>query len=223
MMLCYDLLENDGIDIRHLSLQERRQLLEEVIANAKHRLNDLPLHLSPIVQVDSWEDVIAERQRSREFNCEGLMLKRRSSDYKTGRRRGDWWKWKVDPFSVDGVLIYAQRGHGRRANLYTDFTFAVWDGDELVPFAKAYSGLTDKELVEVDTWIKKNTLDKFGPVRSVTPIQVFEIGFEGINPSPRHRSGIALRFPRILRWRKDKTVREANTKADLLELLKAQL
>jgi DNA ligase-1 len=223
VMLCYDLLENDGIDIRHLSLQERRQLLEEVIANAKHRLNDLPLHLSPIVQVDSWEDVIAERQRSREFNCEGLMLKRRSSDYKTGRRRGDWWKWKVDPFSVDGVLIYAQRGHGRRANLYTDFTFAVWDGDELVPFAKAYSGLTDKELVEVDTWIKKNTLDKFGPVRSVTPIQVFEIGFEGINPSPRHRSGIALRFPRILRWRKDKTVREANTKADLLELLKAQL
>ena len=147
------------------------------------------------------------------------MLKRKDSEYKTGRRRGDWWKWKVDPLSIDGVLLYAQRGHGRRADLYTDFTFAVWDGDELVPFCKAYSGLTDKEMAEVDAWVKKNTLDKFGPVRSVTPTLVFEIGFEGINPSPRHKSGVALRFPRILRWRTDKSVKEANTKADLQELL----
>ena len=147
------------------------------------------------------------------------MLKRKDSRYETGRKRGRWWKWKVDPYSVDAVLIYAQAGHGRRANLFTDYTFAVWDGDVLVPFTKAYSGLTDKEIVEVDAWIKKNTLDKFGPVRSVTPTLVFEIGFEGINPSPRHKSGVALRFPRILRRREDKRAQEANTKADLLELL----
>ena len=130
-----------------------------------------------------------------------------------------WWKWKVDPFTVDAVLIYAQAGHGRRANLFTDYTFAVWDNGELVPFAKAYSGLTNKEIVEVDSWIKRNTIEKFGPVRSVRAELVFEIAFEGINASPRHKSGIALRFPRILRWRKDKTKQEINTKDDLLQLL----
>jgi DNA ligase-1 len=150
-----------------------------------------------------------------------LMLKRKDSNYETGRKRGKWWKWKVDPYSIDAVLIYAQAGHGRRANLFTDYTFAVWDGDALVPFTKAYSGLTDKELFEVDAWIKKNTIEKFGPVRSVTPHWVFEIAFEGINESPRHKSGIALRFPRIARWRKDKPLSEANTKQDLLNLLHA--
>jgi DNA ligase-1 len=221
VMVCYDLIEYNGADIRHLSMAERREMLEQLIAKVTAEHPDIALQLSPIVQCVNWEEVAQERLKSREYNCEGLMLKRKTSEYKTGRRRGDWWKWKVDPLSVDGVLLYAQRGHGRRANLYTDFTFAVWDGDELVPFAKAYSGLTDKELLEVDTWIKKHTIEKFGPVRSVTPELVFELGFEGINPSPRHKSGVALRFPRILRWRQDKGVQEANTKADLLELLHA--
>lgn len=219
VMVCYDLLEYNGADIRHLSMQERRAMLETALKEAKDKHPALPLHISPEVRCQTWEEVAAERLNSREYNCEGLMLKRKDSEYKTGRRRGDWWKWKVDPLSIDGVMIYGQRGHGRRADLYTDFTFAVWDGDELVPFCKAYSGLTDKEMVQVDAWIKKNTLDKFGPVRSVTPTLVFEIGFEGINPSPRHKSGVALRFPRILRWRTDKSAKEANTKADLMELL----
>lgn len=147
------------------------------------------------------------------------MLKHKNSSYEVGRRRGNWWKWKVDPLTVDGVLIYAQSGHGRRANLYTDYTFAVWDGDALVPFAKAYSGLTDKEILQVDAWVKAHTVEKFGPVRSVQPELVFELAFEGINRSPRHKSGVALRFPRILRWRHDKTAAEANTRQDLLDLI----
>jgi DNA ligase 1 len=221
VMICYDLLEHAGVDIRHLSLAERRAMLETIVYTAKQTHLIVPLELSPVIDCKSWDEVATERASARSYQCEGLMLKRKSSEYKTGRRRGDWWKWKVNPLSVDGVLIYAQRGHGRRADLYTDFTFAVWDGDELVPFAKAYSGLTDKEMLEVDTWIKKNTLDKFGPVRSVKQELVFEIGFEGINPSPRHKSGVALRFPRILRWRQDKSAKDANSKADLLQLLQA--
>jgi DNA ligase-1 len=147
------------------------------------------------------------------------MVKRKESTYQVGRKRGDWWKWKVDPLSIDAVMIYAMRGHGRRANLFSDYTFAVWDGPELVPFAKAYSGLTDKEMGEVDRFVKKHTIERFGPVRSVVPELVFEIGFEGIAHSPRHKSGIALRFPRILRWRKDKPPSEANTLDDLKAIL----
>ncbi len=222
VMICYDLIEYNGEDIREKSLTERRLLLTEILSQLQEKFPAVPLQISPLVICENWEEVASERLNARDHGCEGLMLKRKDSVYKTGRKRGDWWKWKVDPLSIDGVLIYAQRGHGRRANLYTDFTFAVWNGDELVPFAKAYSGLTDKELVEVDNWIKKNTLDKFGPVRSVTPELVFEIGFEGINPSPRHKSGIALRFPRILRWRKDKSADQANTRQDLQDMLKAQ-
>jgi len=218
-MICYDLLENHATDIRHLPLLERRTLLETVVNTVKATDPLAPIQLSPLIACDSWDAVAEARQQSREYHCEGLMLKRINSAYKTGRKRGDWWKWKVNPLSIDGVLLYAQRGHGRRANLYTDFTFAVWDGDSLVPFAKAYSGLTDKELVEVDSWIKKHTIEKFGPVRSVAPELVFEIGFEGINPSPRHKSGIALRFPRILRWRLDKTVKEADTLLNLQAFL----
>ena len=220
VMVCYDILEHNGTDIRHLSMEERRAILETLVTELKSKHANMPLHLSPIISCNNWEEVAAERLRARETFSEGLMLKRTTSVYKTGRRWGDWWKWKVDPLSIDGVMLYAQRGHGRRANLYTDFTFAVWDSDELVPFAKAYSGLTDKELLEVDNWIKKHTLDKFGPVRSVMPELVFEIGFEGINSSPRHKSGVALRFPRILRWRQDKGPKDANTKDDLMALLK---
>jgi len=164
------------------------------------------------------------REKSREVGSEGLMLKRLESPYAVGRKRGDWWKWKIEPLSVDAVLVYAQRGSGRRADLFTDYTFAVWDknhsdGEKLVPFAKAYSGLTDKEIAQVDAFIKVNTLEKFGPVRTVTPKLVFEIGFEGIMESGRHKSGIAVRFPRMLRWRTDKTAEEADT----LEGLKALL
>lgn len=146
------------------------------------------------------------------------MLKRLDSPYQAGRRRGDWWKWKLDPLTIDAVLIYAQSGHGRRSNLYTDYTFAVWSGEALVPVAKAYSGLDDREIAELDRWIRSNTLERFGPVRSVKPIHVFELGFEAVNASSRHKSGIAVRFPRILRWRRDKRPEEAD-QLDALRML----
>jgi DNA ligase-1 len=214
-MMCYDLLEYQGDDIRQKPMRERRALLETIVKNANTEL----LHLSTLLMPKSWDELDFLRNESKKLGCEGLMIKHKNSIYETGRRRGKWWKWKVDPYTVDAVLIYAQSGHGRRANLYTDYTFAIWDNDNLVPFTKAYSGLTDKELIEVDSWIKKNTIEKFGPVRSVRAELVFEIAFEGINLSPRHKSGIALRFPRILRWRKDKNKEEINTKKDLLQLL----
>lgn len=217
VLMCYDLLEINGNDIRELPLTERRKQLEELVIN----LNSPLLKLSPLQFTDDWEKLDELRQKSKLDGCEGLMLKHKESIYETGRRRGKWWKWKVDPYTVDAVLIYAQSGSGRRANLYTDYTFAVWDGENLVPFTKAYSGLTDKEILEVDNWIRKNTIEKFGPVRSVKAELVFEIAFEGINASPRHKSGVALRFPRISRWRKDKRREEINTKQDLLQLLNA--
>jgi DNA ligase-1 len=166
-----------------------------------------------------WQALAKIRATSRDQNAEGVMLKRRQSPYLAGRKKGDWWKWKVDPLTVDAVMIYAQQGHGRRANLFTDFTFAVWDGKELVPFTKAYSGLTDAEFREITAWVRRNTTQRFGPVRQVTPEHVFEIAFEGIQQSPRHKSGIALRFPRMARWRHDKPAAEANTLADLKALL----
>jgi len=212
--VAYDVLEWGGEDVRNKPMNERRKLLEDICNRPSN-----VLRLSPVVQFDSWQQLAEERARSREFLSEGIMLKRKDSIYRNGRRRGDWWKWKIDPFSIDAVLIYAMRGHGRRANLYTDYTFAVWDGEHLVPFTKAYSGLTDEEIREVDRWVKQNTVDRFGPVRSVKPELVFEIAFEGINRSTRHKSGIALRFPRMARWRKDKKVQEANTLADLNQLL----
>lgn len=216
-LMCYDLLEHEGKDIRELPLRQRRHLLERLLQ--EHPLPQL--QLSPLLAANEWLELEALRSESRLLGCEGLMLKHKDSVYETGRRRGKWWKWKVDPYTVDAVMIYAQSGHGRRANLYTDYTFAVWDKGELVPFAKAYSGLTDKEILEVDNWVKRHTLEKFGPVRSVKAELVFELAFEGINASPRHKSGIALRFPRILRWRKDKTVNEINTRDDLLQLLES--
>ncbi len=218
VLLAYDLLEWEGKDLRQHPLAERRARLEGLV-----RQVDLPvLRLSERIPIGSWPELAEERARSRELDCEGLMLKRLDSPYRIGRKRGDWWKWKVDPLTIDGVLLYAQRGHGRRADLFTDYTFAVWKGDELVPFTKAYSGLTDVEMKLVDAYVKQNTIERFGPVRSVTPAHVFEIAFEGINRSPRHKSGVALRFPRIVRWRRDKPIEEANTLQDLQELLDAQ-
>lgn len=213
--IAYDILEWKGEDIRERPMTERRQILEALCSTQSS-----VLRLSELVPFQDWDQLREEREHSREMLSEGIMLKRKASSYRDGRRRGDWWKWKIDPFTVDAVMIYAMRGHGRRANLYTDYTFAVWDNGQLVPFTKAYSGLTDEELREVDRWVKQNTLERFGPVRSVKPLLVFEIAFEGIARSSRHKSGIALRFPRIKRWRKDKPINEANTKDDLEAILK---
>lgn len=216
--IAYDMMEENGVDIRNLSQQERRRKLEKVHSH-------LPIqnvfNLSPLVSFKEWQELHQLHPTSRENIAEGFMIKRKSSFYQVGRKKGDWWKWKIDPLSVDAVLIYAQKGSGRRAELFTDYTFAVW-GEEgkLVPFAKAYSGLTDAEIGQVDYFIKRNILEKFGPVRTVKPELVFEIGFEGINESSRHKSGIAVRFPRILRWRKDKKAAEADTLDSLREILK---
>ncbi len=222
VLLAYDLLERDGEDWRNRPQHERRAALQTLV----EELAVPPLRLSPELTGASWEALAEQREASRQLGVEGMMLKRRDSLYGVGRTRdlGLWWKWKVDPFSVDAVLIYAQRGHGRRASLYTDYTFAVWDDSTpgervLVPFAKAYSGLTDAQIREVDAIIRRTTVEKFGPVRSVTPTLVFELGFEGIALSKRHKSGVAVRFPRILRWRTDKPVDEADTLATLQGLL----
>lgn len=212
----YDLLEYNYEDWREKPLTERRQKLEEII----QPIIDQPIHLSGIIPFTSWKELAGIRNQSREMKSEGIMLKRKDSTYKVGRKRGDWWKWKIDPLTIDCVLIYAQKGSGRRSNLYTDYTFAVRDGDKLVSFAKAYSGLTDKEFAQVDYFVKRNSLEKFGPVRTVKPELVFEIAFEGIAESKRHKSGVALRFPRMNRWRKDKMVADINTLEDLREMLR---
>jgi DNA ligase-1 len=214
-IIAYDVLEYAGADIRAQSLLQRRIVLEQVIAEKGLGL----IQVSPVLETENWEVLAQLREESRLQKAEGLMLKRKSSSYQSGRKRGDWWKWKVNPMHIDAVLVYAQKGHGRRADLYTDYTFALWHDGKLQTFTKAYSGLTDKEMVEVDQFVKKNTLEKFGPVRTVTPQLVFEIGFEGVQESSRHKCGIALRFPRILRWRKDKPPEEANTLEELKKLI----
>jgi DNA ligase 1 len=213
--IAYDLLEYEGNDTRQLTLRERRIYLQQIIDN----LNLHFIQLSPVIEAGGWEELTEVRKLSREMGSEGLMLKRKDSTYQVGRKRGDWWKWKIDPLTIDAVLIYAQKGHGRRSNLYTDYTFAVRDGDKLVSFTKAYSGLTDKEFAQVDNFVKRNALEKFGPVRTVKPELVFEIAFEGIAASNRHKSGVALRFPRMSRWRQDKTVEDINTLDDLKSML----
>lgn len=214
--IAYDIIEENGEDIRMMSMLERRNKLEEII----NKINVPFLHLSPIIEFTKWEELIEIRKQSRDKGSEGLMLKRKNSEYKDGRKRGDWWKWKIDPLTIDAVMIYAQKGSGRRSNLYTDYTFAVKDGDNLVTFAKAYSGLTDKEFAQVDNFVKKNSIEKFGPVRTVKPELVFELAFEGIAESKRHKSGVALRFPRMSRWRKDKKLEDINTLDDLKMMLK---
>ncbi len=226
-LFAYDLLEHGSLDVRELPLVERRERLEALVA--AHGGRPAPssgappgtLLLSPIAPGATWEALAAQRDRSRELSAEGLMLKRRSSPYRVGRVRGDWWKWKVEPYSVDAVLIYAQRGSGKRASLYTDYTFGVWDGETLVPFAKAYSGLTDAEIRQVDAFVRRNTVEQFGPVRTVKPELVFELAFEGIQRSSRHKSGVAVRFPRMLRWRRDKPAREADSIETVRALLDA--
>jgi DNA ligase 1 len=232
--IAYDLIESEGRDLRAEPQHVRRALLEELVdrvfAEAKTRGERLPIRISPTVSADTWEALAEKRQQARALTREGLMLKARDGAYGIGRRKGDdrtnvWWKWKLDPMSVDAVVIYAERGHGRRSGVYTDYTFAVWSAGEeartreLVPFAKAYSGLTDAEIRKMDAIVRRTTVETFGPVRSVTPTQVFELGFEGIAPSKRHKSGVAVRFPRMLRWRRDKPVAEADT----LDALKALL
>ncbi len=226
--IAYDVLEEAGADIRGAPLGERRERLEG-ITTASHAAiaassgSPLPgataIMLSPVVPLTSWEDVRAAQAVSRKRGAEGLMLKRRDSTYGVGRRKGGWWKWKVQPYSLDAVMIYAQAGHGRRASLHTDYTFGLWDDGALVPFAKAYTGLTDAEIRELDAWIRRNTLEKFGPVRRVEPVHVFEIGFEAIQRSTHHKAGVAVRFPRILRWRNDKSAGEADTLDALRKLL----
>ena len=214
--LAYDLLEEGGTDLRPLPLRERRARLEALLHNAPEVFG-----ISPSIDAAGWEDLAKVREESRARAVEGLMLKSLDSPYGTGRQRGAWWKWKIDPYSFDGVMLYAQPGHGRRSNLYTDYTFGVWSEGELVPIAKAYSGLSDREIVDLDRWIRAHTTEKFGPARQVERTQVFELAYEGIAASTRHKSGIALRFPRILRWRNDKPASEADKLSDLEAVLEA--
>jgi DNA ligase-1 len=215
LFLAYDLMELDGEDIRQLPFMERRRRLATLI-NARA----LPrVRLSQLLEAAVWSELAEQRGESRNRGVEGLMLKHVDAPYETGRRRGLWWKWKVDPYTIDAVMLYAQAGHGKRANLFTDYTFGVWQDEVLVPVAKAYSGLDNSEITELDRWIRRNTIERFGPVRSVAAEQVFELAFEGINLSSRHKSGIAVRFPRIARWRRDLAARDADTLEDVKRLI----
>jgi len=216
IVMAYDLLEWQGQDCRALPLEQRRQVLTGIVANLP---SSSACRLSPVVNAPDWQSIASLREESRERGAEGFMLKRQASAYGVGRVKGDWWKWKIDPYTVDAVLIYAQPGHGRRASLFTDYTFAVWDDDQLVPVAKAYSGLTDEEIRQVDAFVRNNTIDRFGPVRAIKPELVFELAFEGIQSSNRHKSKIALRFPRMARWRHDKRPQEADHLTTLQSLL----
>ncbi len=213
-LIAYDLLEHKGKDLRSLPLIDRKRLLEQVVQSAKEER----LMLSEIISCTTINELAEKKEHARTLGAEGLMLKRKDSSYEVGRKKGGWYKWKVDPYTIDAVLTYAMRGHGRRANLYTDYTFGLWQDGELVTFAKAYSGLTDEEFRKVDAFVKRNTTDRFGPVRQVKPELVFELAFEGIAISNRHKSGVAVRFPRMHRWRLDKKPEEANTLDDLKAL-----
>ena len=215
VFLAYDILEDHGIDIRDLPLRERRPHLLRILQDRV----DTRIRVSEELDAPTWEALSALRDQSRARNVEGLMLKRWTSPYRPGRRRGDWWKWKIAPHTIDAVLLYAQPGSGRRASLFTDYTFGVWDRGELVPVAKAYSGLTDQEIDELDRWVRRHTTERFGPVSAVEPVHVFELGFERIARSTRHKSGVAVRFPRMLRWRRDKTAAEADTLETLRKLI----
>ncbi|WP_299671155.1 ATP-dependent DNA ligase [uncultured Polaribacter sp.] len=213
----YDILEVDDVDLRRSSMEERRSKLENLF---EQNTSDI-LKLSEVINFNNWDELDALRNAARSFNSEGLMLKKKSSIYHVGRKKGDWWKWKVDPLTIDAVMIYAQKGSGRRSSKYTDYTFAVRKEDKLVTVAKAYSGLTDVEITEISKWVNKNAIEKFGPVRTVKAELVFEIAFEGIAYSKRHKSGVALRFPRMKRWRRDKTVKDIDTIESVKALIDA--
>lgn len=215
VFFAYDILEWHGEDYRGKNLKERRALLERLMADNPSQV----AYLSPIIEEGDWAALKIIREKAGEFNSEGLMLKKKLSLYNSGRKKGDWWKWKIDPMTIDAVLMYAQKGSGRRSAYYTDYTFAVKRGDQLVTIAKAYSGLTDKEIQEVSRYVTKNALEKFGPVRTVKPELVFEIAFEGIGLSSRHKSGVALRFPRIARWRKDKVVNDIDDIEEIKKMI----
>ncbi len=219
LFLAYDLLENNGEDLREYPLHARRTRLQALIGHSQSDDTRHGLQLSRQLEASDWSTLAEHRSDSRARQVEGLMLKRVDSAYGTGRKRGLWWKWKIEPHTVDAVMIYAQAGHGRRSNLFTDYTFAIWDDDVLVSFAKAYSGLDNSEIKKLDKWIRGNTIERFGPVRSVKPEQVFELAFEGINASSRHKSGIAVRFPRISRWRHDLSAKDADTLASVKRLI----
>ncbi|MGQ7844066.1 ATP-dependent DNA ligase [Granulosicoccus sp. 3-233] len=215
LFMAYDMMECAGMDIRATPLRQRRLQLAELVG----QLREENLKISTLVDADSWAELASLRETSRERQVEGLMLKHVDAQYQTGRKRGFWWKWKVEAYTIDAVMLYAQAGHGKRANLHTDYTFGVWHGDELVPIAKAYSGLDNSEINELDKWIRRNTIERFGPVRSVPAEQVFELAFEGINASTRHKSGVAVRFPRIKRWRKDLAPGDAETLEQVKRLI----
>lgn len=219
IFMAYDVLELNGQDSRERPLVERRAELEALVGRMGPHAR---LRLSPLISAHSWEEIERLRQESRSLAVEGVMIKRKASIYGVARPRGDWWKYKVDPHQVDAVLVAAQPGNGKRANLFTDYTFSVWRGSELVPIAKAYSGLTDAEIREVDRFVRRNTLEKHGPVRIVKPELVFELAFERVQESKRHKAGMALRFPRISRWRRDKRPGDADTVEVLQGLLRAE-
>ena len=213
--MAYDLLEHEGADVRALPLARAPARLEEIVGKAE----SARLLVSPVITAGGWEELAACEKRVETATSKGSCSSGAASPYRVGRQRGDWWKWKVNPFTIDAVLIYAQRGSGKRASLYTDYTFGVWDEGRLVPVAKAYSGLTDEEIRQVDAFVRRHTVEKFGPVRTVKPDLVFELAFEGIRESSRHKSGVAVRFPRISRWRTDKKAEEADTLTALRRLL----
>ena len=217
VFMAYDLLEQDGRDVRGLPQHERRARLEALLAT---RHESSAIRVSPLVTAAGWDALASLRDEARERGVEGLMLKQRTSAYGTGRKKGPWWKWKIAPLTIDAVLIYAQPGSGKRASLFTDYTFGLWDGSELVPVAKAYSGLSNEEIAELDKWIRAHTRERFGPVRLIDPVHVFELGFEGVLASSRHKSGVAVRFPRMLRWRRDKQASEADTVDNLRALIR---
>jgi DNA ligase-1 len=225
--VAYDVLEAEGIDLRARSLAERRAVLErlvphcfeELLTGAATATEGDRIFLSPTVSGESWDALAACRADSRSRGVEGLMLKRLASGYGVGRTRGDWWKWKIEPLEIDAVLLYAQAGHGRRAGLHSDYTLGVWHEGKLVTIAKAYSGLSDEEIVAVDRIVRATTLEKHGPVRICQPTLVFQLAFEGVAASTRHKSGVAVRFPRIVRWRKDKEPAAAGTLADLKAMI----